>query len=553
MTTPEDKLAALLREQAETVVPSGGGLSTIQARVARKRRTRWAVLPGAALVTAAAVTAFFVFADADGRSALKQVPGPGTTPSVSETAHPAPSPTVAGGGLDHAFENAALWPFTSAQQIAGWQTSYPYADDKLALVAHYLHDVLHLTGLTTSTTCESCDVVVISMGTRKVGEASLERFWVDGHEVFTISVIGETDLKILTPTNGDAISSPTAVTGLITGVDENVNLSLVTQTGQQIAAAGAPAGSAVPWNGSLTWADATWTHGGIVARTFSPKDGSLNRLTAIPVMRDSQPASTSPTFAGARGGRIDLFDATTGVFQRHLTFPPAGKTDTDAAWSSGTLLWLRAQPTGCNDALYRIDGTTVSTVVGPGGPDHLGSPQLSPDGQTMAWLSSPCGGRAPSIVVRSPAGTRLLHVTPGGSVAVQDVADDGRLLVWVRVNGSAPLMRLLSATDAAVDHGRAIGFSNCTVEAASFDGADPVMWVSCHTGAARLARFQSSGALTTTGPDLPLDRVDTTSVRQGSVLVVGSAPQSGLVRVWRYDSGRLTAVTAGDVVRVADW
>lgn len=553
MTTPEDKLAALLREQAETVVPSGGGLSTIQARVARRRRTRWAVLPGAALVTAAAVAAFFVFADGDGQSALKQVPGPGTSPSVSETPHPSPTPTVAGGGLDHAFENPALWPFTSGQQIAGWKTDYPYADDKLALVGHYLNDELKLTGLTTSTNCESCDVVVISNGTRKVGEASLERFWVDGHEVFTISVIGETDLKVLTPSYGAAISSPTAVTGLITGVDENVNLSLVTQAGQQIAAAGAPAGSAVPWNGSLTWTDTGWTHGGIVARTFSAKDGSLNRLTAIPVTRDSQAAGTSPTFAGVRSGRIDLFDATTGAFQRHLTFPPAGKTDTDAAWSSGRLLWLRAQPTGCNDALYRMDGTTVSTVVGPGGPDHLGSPRLSPDGRTMAWLSSPCSGGAPSVVVKSPAGIRRVRVSPGGSVAVQDLTDDGRLLVSVRVNGSAPLMRLLSATEAAVDDGRAIGFSHCTAQAASFDGAGPVLWVSCHTGAARLARFQASGDLTTTGPDLPLDRVDATSVRQGSVLVVGSAPQSGLVRVWRYEQGRLTAVTTGDAVRVADW
>jgi len=44
---PEDTLAALLREEADTIVPAGDGLQKIQKRVAAKRKTRW-VLPGAA-------------------------------------------------------------------------------------------------------------------------------------------------------------------------------------------------------------------------------------------------------------------------------------------------------------------------------------------------------------------------------------------------------------------------------------------------------------------------------------------------------------------------
>jgi hypothetical protein len=287
MTTPEDRLAALLREESETVVPAGDGLQRIQTRVAKRRRLRWLVFPSAAFVTAAAVAAFFALGGGTGSSTLVQTPGShGPTPTATAL------PTVTGGGLDHAFENPALWPFTSAQEIAAWQSTYPYADDKTALVQHYLGDVLRLTGFALSNPCESCDVVDIRVGTAKVGSAALERFLLDGHHVYTISSVGGTDLTVTRPTTGDAISNPTAVSGRITGVDEHVSLSLVTQAGATVGTGGAQAGSAVPWSGQLSWSDTSWAHAGVVAKTFSPRDGALNRLTVVPVMNGGGSGST---------------------------------------------------------------------------------------------------------------------------------------------------------------------------------------------------------------------------------------------------------------------
>jgi hypothetical protein len=281
--THEERLSALLREEAETVLPAGDGLARIQARLAARRRSRWLLLPGAAALTAGAVAAAFVLSGG----------GSGTTLTQTPTTHgptPATSPTAVGGGLDHAFENPALWPFTSAQQIAGWRSTYPYANDKSALVQHYLQDVLSVSGFTLSKPCESCDVVDIAVAGHKVGQAALERFLLDGTQVWTISTIGETDLKLLAPGAGEAVSSPTTVTGRITGVDEHVNLALVTQAGATVATGGAQAGSAVPWTAQLSWTDNGWSHGAVVARTFSAKDGTLSRLTALPVMRGSAPA-----------------------------------------------------------------------------------------------------------------------------------------------------------------------------------------------------------------------------------------------------------------------
>jgi hypothetical protein len=238
-------------------------------------------------VTAAAVAAFFALGTGSGTSALVQTPashGP-LTPS------PSPVATPAGGGLDHAFENPALWPFTSAQEIAGWQSSYPYADDKVALVQHYLGDVLRVPGAALSKPCESCDVVDIAVAGHQGGQAALERYLVGGHPVYTIVTVGQSDLKLTTPGYGEAVSSPTTVSGRVTGVDESVQVSLVTQDGRVLGTATAPAGSERPWTTTVSWSDAGWTHGGVVLRTFSPKDGTLNRLTAVPVMRGDAPAT----------------------------------------------------------------------------------------------------------------------------------------------------------------------------------------------------------------------------------------------------------------------
>ena len=548
MSTPEDKLTALLREQAETVLPAGDGLMKIQKRVAARRKARWMVLPSAALVTAAAVAAFFVFANG-GDTKLTQDPVTPPSTSVTEPA-PTATPTVAGGGLDHPFENPALWPFTSAQQIASWQTTYPYADDKRALVDHYLSDHLKLSGLTTSTTCESCDLVVIKNGAQTVGQASLERYLLDGHLVYTIVTVGETDLKITTPTYGEAVSSPTTVSGRITGVDENVSLSLVTQAGATIGTAGAPAGSEVPWSAKLSWTDTDWTNGGIVAKTFSSKDGSLNRLTALPVMRDSTAPAAGSSFAGARDGRIDLFDADSGAFVKHLTFPPEGKADTDASYSDGALLWLRAQQTGCQDALHRLDNGTASTVVAAG-TYHLGTPQLSDDGRTVAYYRTPCTGTAaPAVVITGPQGTRVLPSRTDETYAVLAVSDTGAALLSPGFGEGGVVLTAPGATSlkgTVLTPG-----TGCQLTAAGFDGVEVLGFEQCATNQERPVRFSSSGARGTSGAAVTISWIRSVSVHQGQVLVVGVL-SGGAVEVFRFADGKLTAITAPNAVRTAGW
>jgi hypothetical protein len=554
--TAEERLAALLRDEADTIVPAGDGLQRIQKRVAAKRRSRW-VLPSSMVATAAAASLFFVLGDADGPTKLTQTPqthGPSVT--TGPTSEPTPTQTVTGGGLDHPLEDPAIWPFTSSQEIAAWKTTHPYADDKTALVQHYLKDVLQLPStFALSKPCESCDVVDIAVGGTKVAEAALERFLLDGQHVYTISTIGGTDLKVLSPDLGAAVTSPTRVTGRITGVDENVSISLVTKGGAVLATAGAPAGSEVPWEATVTWSITDWTFGDLVLRTYSAKDGALNRLTVLPVMRDSTAVTSGPTFVGISGGRVDLFDATTGAFRKHLTFPKAPATDVEVATSQSTVLWVRSQPTGCSHSLLRLDSGTASTVVGAGA-YKLAYPRISADGRTIAYQRIPCSGSAdPAIVITGPSGTRVLTYPEGEPLIPDDVADDGALLFGVAYGDGGTLGLAAGATSFGEDSVvfRERSYPQCQVGQAVFDGDEVVAFESCGALSQQLVRFARDGKRLSTGKVLDMEAITHVSARDGVVLLTGNRRDDAPEGVFTTRGDALETLDTPSDVRSADW
>jgi hypothetical protein len=312
MTTPEDRLAALLREQAETLTPGADGLTKIRARVANRRRARWFMVPSAAVATAVAVASFFVFSGPDDQSSLGQVggsPSPsgspffcyqpaaeGSCPTPDPTASPSPDPTIAGttppspeGFVGQAFE-PAIWPFASHDQAQAWRqdtSSRPWAGDNLAVAQHFVDDYLHLTGVHLVQTCVSCDVVgIVNSDGQQVATVGLVREDDGSPRAYSVTgVYVGSGFTVTTPTEGQKITSPATLTGHITGVDENVSISLVTQDGRTIGTASAPAGSGAPWATTISWTDQGWYTGALVLKTYSPKDGALNRLIVLRVTR----------------------------------------------------------------------------------------------------------------------------------------------------------------------------------------------------------------------------------------------------------------------------
>ncbi|MDX6215735.1 MAG: hypothetical protein QOG99_1319 [Frankiales bacterium] len=437
MTTPEDKLAALLREQAETVVPSGGGLATIQARVARKRRTRW-VLPGSVVVTAAAVAVLLAVSSTGTRSSLQQVPGGTPEPSGSPVGIVEPSPTTDPLVGKDLYADAT-WPFTSQAQAEAWRkdrSSMPWAGDKVAVAQHFVDDFLGLTDVTVDPQCPECfEKSLLGLGMKShegsIGDLALGGATAGPFSVFNVTLDG---LTFTSPSQFEQVSSPLTVTGNIVGVDENIALRLIASDGRTLASAAAPAGSGAPWSATLSWSQSDWSHAVVVGVTRSAKDGSVNRVVAQPVQRrlpgaPSPTPSPGPSFAGVEAGHVNLYDSATGKVLRQLTYPHGQLVDTDASYAAGSLLWLRAQQTGCNDGLYQLVENRATTVVAPG-KVHLGTPRLSRDGRWGAWLETACDGSTTDLAVQKAGGSvRRISVPHGILVRVLDVDVAGAVLI----------------------------------------------------------------------------------------------------------------------------
>lgn len=429
--TPQDRLREILH--ADPWTPSGDGLARIQQRLARRRRFRLALVPATGLLAAAAIVVYVASGDA-GSQKLIQDPathGPTTSTSPSPDVSTPPTTPVTDGYA------GALWPFTSQQQADAWTADHgsrPWAADQTSVAAHFVTDYLGLSGVTADKTCATCTKVLLTGSNgRTVGTVHLVG---NGGQArngppYSVGSVDGGDLTVTTPAAGGVVSSPLRVSGRVTGVDESILLHLVSATGRDLASTSTPAGSALPWEASLTWTDRSWSTAGLVAKTTSAKDGSVTRVAIVTVRRGS---SAGSTFAGL-------------------------------SWNGSSLVWTRGQQTGCADELDRLDQGQVKNVV-LSGTARLSSPRLSPDGQALAYLSSPCTG-----------GSQTLEVTHGTQLR-----------------------------------------TTCTTLSGAFDGSTPVGWESCGDGV-RVARFATDGTRAGSGPLLTTKAyAEDVSVRDGVVL-----------------------------------
>jgi hypothetical protein len=541
----EDRLREILRSEASGVVPAGDGLARIQERVGRRRRRRAFLLPGAALATAGAAAAFFLLGGTGGTQQLVQDP---TTQVPRPTSRPTdgPPPSPSAPPVRTTYTGPALWPFTSASQAAAWGRDHAdrtWAGDAGAVASRFGQQFLGLSGVD-AVAAAAADRVTLRVGGQPVGEVRLARYDVAGGPAWTVVSVSGGDLRVTSPRAGEAISSPTTVTGRITGVDENVRLRLVTAAGKEIATAGAPAGSAVPWQGPLSWSDTGWTTAAVVGTTYSPKDGALTRLVVVPVTRATGSSAAASSFVALVDGHVSLFDGVRGTLLRQLTYPSGGTVDTGAAWSSGTLLWVRGRQPGCADELDLLAGGKASTLV-RAGTARLGTPQLSPAAGTLAWLETPCGGGAARIVVSAGGAPRRSLAVPAGTLAqVLDVRDDGTLLVHLNDRAATDAGTVGVVPAGAQDLGgiRALApTGSCYLAGgAAFLDLQPVAFETCGSDS-RLVTFTARGARVSTGPAVP-----------GMAAPRGTSGRSGQVLVWltdgtvaRYASGALTTLVRG--------
>lgn len=264
MSTPEERLATLLH--TVDVPVRGDGLARIQARLRRRRWTRW-VVPVAALATAGAAASVIVLSGGTGRDTL--------------TVQPAGTPAVP---TPYSYPGPFIWP--APQSPTGAEA---WRSDPRQVVERFVSDFLQLDGITVSPQATGArpgqgQEELLQVSGTAVAVVTVEP--VDGGTSWVVTQAKGSGGQVVAPGFGETVSSPLAVRGTLErAVDDNVLLTLRTRSGKELAQTSAPAGSEVPWSGTLTWTDTSWTEGAVIGITRSNKDGAVTRVFAQPVVR----------------------------------------------------------------------------------------------------------------------------------------------------------------------------------------------------------------------------------------------------------------------------
>lgn len=169
-----------------------------------------------------------------------------------------------------AFRYQPLWPFTSPAQAAAWQTNHPAggADgwhyDARRTAVSFTRDYLHITDVdrATSARVTATDAHVgVGFATEggRTGTAAvvhLVRIGAGPDAPWEVVGTDDTTLTLTRPVYGATVGSPTVVGGRVTGVDENLRVTVFAPTAR--AAVGSaccvPAGGErTPWSMSVSY------------------------------------------------------------------------------------------------------------------------------------------------------------------------------------------------------------------------------------------------------------------------------------------------------------
>jgi hypothetical protein len=416
-----------MHEEAETVVPRGDGLSTIQSRVAgRRARQRW-LRPALALGSAVAVLAvgigvYAVTNDGDGKASITPIdetPTPTPTDSVSPSPPDVPVPS-------EDFPTYAIFPFSSAAEAQTWQESYadghqPWVADPRAVAEAWVQNYLQVPAIDTFIAKESDGVTAdVTLGRTMTAEAErlvpvtvvhLTKYgdaWI---------VTGAEDpaaapytLKLTAPKPGDQVTSPVTVSGPGFGVDEAAEIQVRDATTPTSLGTGhASWGDQPEWSTTVDFDTPPHDTGVVVAREDSAADGGPQRLAAVQVtFGSSAPAAAPQYFYGVKNGRVTKFSARTGAAIEYLTPEEPGGGALDPVLVGNDIYYLRGAGT-CYNTIASVSTAgqdPTEAVVTPSSGYVIQS--FTTDGQAFVTYEVAC------FPDKSPQAKLVSHV-PGES------------------------------------------------------------------------------------------------------------------------------------------
>jgi hypothetical protein len=561
----DELLRSAMHEEADTVVPSGDGLSKIQSQVAgRRSRQRWLrpmlALGSAVAVMAVGVGVYAVTNDDNGKDQVAV--DPTETPTNEPTA-PTPSATDVP-VPDGDFPQLAIFPFTSAADTQTWQAAYtdgghqPWVADPRGVAEAWVQNYLQVPGIDTFISKETDgDTADVTLGRTMTAEAK---------RLVPVTVVhlvkygeawlatGADDpaaapytLRITSPAAGDEISSPVTVSGPGFGVDEAADVQVrdattPTKLGNNFASWG----DQPKWETTVDFDAAPHEFGVVMALETSQADGGPQRLAAVQVRfgETAAPAAAPQYFYGVKDGRITKFSSRTGASIEYLTAEEPGGGAASPQLVDGKIYYLRGGGT-CVNSIASIStggGAPEESVAGPdegyviqsfitdGRQFTIYEVACFPDMQPQAKLTT----RAPS---NAPGPIRFASVPPGiegdlayapGTTTMLDAfvrtGTQGYLAKYDLYNDSTATPERNACAGYDVNRGIPVGVTS-TAGALWFaiDAGDVIEVIKCEKGTPTVVTTVPSSR----GPsDLAV------SPSSSAVLVSDNAG-----RVWRWDDG----------------
>lgn len=564
----EALLRDALREEAETVVPTGDGLSRIQHDIrARRARRRW-LQPALALGSAAAlvlvgVGAYALVNNDNGHQTVKVPPAQSPTPTEEPS-----TPTIA----DEQFPQQAIFPFTSAAEEATWDKSYdeghsPWQSEPKAVALMWVNNILGLPSIDTiiSAQQDTADTGSVTLGRVINGESGkpvkmtvvhLARY---GHAWI---VVGATDpaglLKFDTPSAGDKVSSPVQVTGPGGwGVDESMQVDVRdAETPTSYGTGRTSFGNGTrEWQVGVTFGSPSSGVGTLLAVVDSQADGGPQRLAAQQVrFASTAPAGNEPPkyFYAVKDQRVAQFSSRDGAATQFLTDaePGGGAEDPQLSADGAVVYYLQGGGT-CSNALMSVtvQGHETSTVAAPPngyviagfgvGPQRDGTAGLGKGNPPVALYETACDSQtAPQakLVMQNPDGTTSTVKFP--SLPPMVVADptwenDAQHVDAIVHGGTENSLVRYDATTGRQSGNACPGYAASTGEPEAVEVAGGELWFVVRTGSSMQAlKCGADGQVhpmaTISGNDQPVD-LAVTGDGQWALVTDGAGA------VWRWD------------------
>ena len=371
---PDDGIDALLRDSmrgaADTVMPSGDGLSRIQQRVAgRRARLRW-MRPAMALGSAALVGLVAVGTYAavhGGGTATVKTPIATQPASVTPTTQPTPTQSTPAAPVV-AFPKHAIFPFVSASDERAWEqgvadASGDWHGDAQAVATSWVSNILQVPSLHVTRTVSTPTKVDVVMGRDQTDGSSTRAIVVTTVHLVKYGkawvVTGATDdsrqLRIGSPAAGSKVSSPVVASGPGGGVDRAASVQVRDATTPASYGEGHTGTFGVQgWSADVSFSSPTSPVGVLLVVEASSADGLPSRVAAEQVRFGASSVSAGPQyFYGIKGGRVTKFDASSGAALTYLTLQQPGGPESDPQLVGNDVYFIRSIGP-CGGALHKV-------------------------------------------------------------------------------------------------------------------------------------------------------------------------------------------------------